>query len=86
MIYYTNKYKDLEVISYEYNDDNVLEVVVAIPEKEFTMPNLVFKNHDIAVQLLKNMGLEAKTIFEYSDIVAENLVYKQSKEKNTTTK
>ena len=81
---FSDEYKDYEVIKSAYSDEGVLELTVAIPMRDFSMPNLNYKNQDIAVQLLKNIGIEGKVEIDYNDAIAENLVYAQDIKKGKT--
>ena len=83
---FSDKYQEYEVIESSYSEDGVLELTVGIPVREFKMPNLNYKNQDIAVQLLKNIGIEGKAEIDYNDAVGENLVYDQDVEKGRAVK
>lgn len=54
-----------------------VEITVALKWREFTMPNLLYKSQTTAVQLLKNIGIDAEVEQEISELVASGLVMKQ---------
>ena len=55
-----------------------LRITVALADREFPMPNLLYKDRDAAAHLLKSIGIQAKVKEEVSDIVAVGLVMSQS--------
>lgn len=59
----------------------VIDVTVAVPMRQFTMPNLLYKSQETAKQLLKNIGIEASVESTISEIIAKGLVAEQSVEK-----
>lgn len=59
-----------------------IAITVALPWREFTMPNLMYKSKAAAVQLLKNMGISAEVTEEISEVVARGMVFAQSVEKD----
>lgn len=59
-------------------DSNVLELSVAMPDKEFELPNLMYKDSETVIQLLKNLGLEVEIKEETSEIVSSGLIISQS--------
>lgn len=61
-----------------------LDITVALPKRDFQMPNLLYKDRAIAAQLLKNIGIQATEQEEVSDIVASGLVLSQSIDKEET--
>lgn len=69
----------LEQKKSEYEgDSNVLELSVAMPDKEFELPNLMYKDSETVIQLLKNLGLEVEIKEETSEIVSSGLIISQS--------
>lgn len=80
---FDKKRKDGEIIKAEYNADGILELTVSLAFREFEMPNLKYKNQDIATQLLKNIGITPEVEHEYSNSIAEDLVFDQSVKTST---
>lgn len=70
-----------EVLSQEVDEDTV-KINLAIAWHEFTMPNLLYKSKDDAVQLLKNIGISSSIVEENNDVVAIGLVLSQNIEKD----
>lgn len=68
----------------ELEANEVLEITVAMPMREFTMPNLVYKDQAKAKQLLKNIGIDAKISEEMSEAVDVGVIFNQSVEADTT--
>lgn len=62
----------------------VIDVTVAVPMRQFTMPNLLYKSQETAKQLLKNIGIEVSVEGAVSEIIAKGLVAEQSIEKEQT--
>ena len=62
----------------------VIDVTVAVPMRQFTMPNLLYKSQETAKQLLKNIGIDATVEGAISEIIAKGLVAEQSIEKEQT--
>lgn len=62
----------------------VIDVTVAVPMQQFTMPNLLYKSQETAKQLLKNIGIEVSVEGAVSEIIAKGLVAEQSIEKDQT--
>lgn len=75
---FDKKRKDGEILKADYNAEGILELTVALSYREFEMPNLKYKNQDIAIQLLRNIGAEAEVEAEYCDSIANDLVFEQS--------
>ena len=62
----------------ELEEGKTVEVTVALPMREFTMPNLVYKDQEKAKQLLKNIGIDAKITEEMSEAVDAGYVFGQN--------
>lgn len=68
----------------ELEANDVLEITVAMPMREFTMPNLVYKDQAKAKQLLKNIGIDAKISEEISEAVDVGVIFDQSVDAETS--
>lgn len=88
--HFSKEYENKTIISQKIkagesiDDNTVVEVEVALPWREFPMPNLMYKNKTTAIQILKNMGIEADVENEISEIVAEGKVMNQAYEPLTS--
>lgn len=54
-----------------------IEISIALKQREFTMPNLLYKSQATALQILQNMGILVKVESEVNELVAAGLVAKQ---------
>lgn len=87
---FSREHADTEVLEQsmdpgdEINAEDCIEITIALQWREFVMPNLMYKNRDVAVQLLRNIGISADISEEVSEVVSKGLVCQQSVEKNTT--
>lgn len=87
---FSKEHRNTEVIAQNLDvgaglsDGAAVEVTIALEWREFSMPNLMFKSQDIAVQLLKNICITADITEEISEVVSRGLVFEQSIEKDTT--
>ena len=60
-----------------------IAVTVELPWHEFTMPNLMYKTQDTAMQLLTNMGCSGTVQEETNELIAAGLVTGQSVERES---
>ena len=87
---FTNQYADTQVLTQslqkgtDVTAGQVVEVTLAASMRQFTMPNLMYKSREQAVQLLKNIGISCQIQEATSEIVAKGLVADQSIEKDQT--
>ncbi len=65
-------------ISDSQDDQNVLDITVAMPVMEFEIPNLELKSREDAIQLLKNLGIEVEIKEESNELVTEGKIFNQS--------
>lgn len=75
---------DQDIASGEAIDGAYIALTIALPWREFAMPNLMFKGQDTAVQILKNIGITAKIQEETNEAVSPNTVFAQSIAQGTT--
>lgn len=81
--------EDGEVLHQSHSDgssikeNETVELTVAVKLRKFSMPNLLYKPLDMAVMLLRNIGIEPEVKKEISELVNAGLVSSQSIEKDT---
>lgn len=87
---FSKEYEDSEIIDQsiaegeDIGENGIIEVTVSLAWREFNMPNLMYKSQDIAVQLMKNIGIDAVVTQSASELVAQGLVFEQTVAKDTT--
>lgn len=67
----------------ELAEGESITVTVELPWHEFTMPNLMYKTQDTAMQLLTNMGCDGTVQEEANELIAAGLVAGQSVERES---
>ena len=62
----------------ELKSGEAVAVTVAVPWREFAMPNLLYKDRETAVQILKNIGINPEIEEQVSEVVTKDMVFGQS--------
>ena len=68
----------------ELNAGEAVAVTEVVPWREFAMPNLLYKDREAAIQILKNIGITPEFDEQVSEVVSRGLVFGQSVAKDTT--
>ena len=61
-----------------------IEITLALPWHEFSMPNLLYKTEKDAKQILANMGITADVASETNELYTAGLIFAQCVDKNET--
>ena len=87
---FSNDYAETEIVSQSVEagktaEDGVpINVTVALPVRDFKMPALVYKQEDVATQLMKNIGIAPSVESISSELLASGVVAEQSVQKDET--
>lgn len=63
--------------------ENAIGITVSIPVHQFSMPNLIYKDQEAAVQLMDNIGVQCEIVEEESEIIQKGLVAGQDIKQET---
>ncbi len=87
---FSDDYKEGEIISQSIAKGKTveastpIEVTLALPVRDFKMPALVYKQEDVATQLLTNIGISPSVESLSSELLASGVVAEQSVQKDET--
>lgn len=87
---FSDDYAETEIISQSITEGATveagtpIEVTLALPVRSFKMPSLVYKQEEIATQLLRNIGISPSVETMPSELLASGVVAEQSVQKDET--
>lgn len=70
----------------DFTAEDDIEVTIALAPRDFRMPSLSYKSKEKALQLLKNIGIAPKIEDVFSELLARDIVAKQSMEAKKTVR